>query len=150
MNYFQHVAADGDKNKNENNKMKNHPFSPIHNVRDLIKKIRAARSNRGITCILGQGFVLTLAGSHRCFTECEFGGKKGYNFSGQWDDCVRYTREDAEEIMNNIEVPYDIEVVHVNEARDRLEAESAKLLNYYWTNRKSFRDAVKKWKQLNH
>lgn len=124
--------------------MKNHPLSPLQNVRHLSQQIREARANRSIPCLLGQGFVITQTGSYSCFGEGEFNGKKGYNFAGRWNNCVRFTREQAEQIAASIEVPFDIEVVHVNEARDRDEARAIDLLKYYWTNRQSFRAAIAK------
>ena len=89
-------------------------------LKNFIRDLREIRNNKSVPVLLGQGYTIAVKG--RISTISRQG--EGFNFSGTWNRGASYwTREvatkGAEQLRSSL--PFEIEVIHHNDIRDRHE-----------------------------
>jgi len=89
-------------------------------IKTLIRDLREIKNNKSVSCLLGQGH--TIAVKDGISTISRQGN--GFNFSGTWNRGVSYW---TEEVANKgaaqlrTYLPFEIEVIHHNDIRNRHE-----------------------------
>ena len=89
-------------------------------LKNFISDLREIKANKSVSMLLGQGFTLAVKG--QISTISRQGG--GFNFSGTWNRGVSYWTQEvatkgAEQLRSSL--PFEIEVIHHNDIRDRHE-----------------------------
>jgi len=96
-------------------------------IKTLINDLREIRRNKSVPCLLGEGYTIAIKGT--ISTISRQGG--GFNFSGTWNRGVSYWTQEAatkgaEQLRSSL--PFEIEVIHHNDIRDRHEASATNIL----------------------
>jgi len=87
-------------------------------LKTCIRDIRETRSNRSVPCLMGCGFTIAIKGRTQTIQKND----QGYSFFGMWNrGAIYWKQETAIAGMNELQgsVPFDLEVIHYNEIRDR-------------------------------
>ena len=102
-------------------------------LKTMIDQAKSARVDRSIPCLLGEGFTIAEKGRASCLTS----RNKKWMFIGQWDNAIYFTRQRAEEVLTKIsdQLPFEVEIVHRNELRDRMERIALELIKLMWPQR---------------
>jgi hypothetical protein len=91
-------------------------------IKNLIRDLREIRRDKSVPCLLGQGYTIAVKGSISTIYRQSGGFIK---FTGTWNRGVSYwTQETATKGAAQLRssLPFEIEVIHHNDIRDRHEA----------------------------
>jgi hypothetical protein len=99
----------------------------------MIDEAKSARVDRSIPCLLGEGYTIAQKGRASCLTT----HGKMWKFVGAWNNAIYFTRERAEKVLAKIsdQLPFEVEIIHYNEARDRMERVALELIKTVWPKR---------------
>jgi hypothetical protein len=105
-------------------------------IKTLISDLREIKRNKSVSCLLGQGHTIAVKG--QISTISRQGG--GFNFSGSWNRGASYWTEEvaakgAAQLRSSL--PFEIEVIHHNDIRDRHEAFAKDSLCSFFKHRNS-------------
>jgi hypothetical protein len=96
-------------------------------IKNLIRDLREIRRNKSVPCLLGEGYTIAIKGTISTISR----QGSGFNFSGTWNRGVSYWNQEtaikgAEQLRPHL--PFEIEVIHHNDIRDRHEASAINIL----------------------
>jgi hypothetical protein len=96
-------------------------------IKSLIRDIREIRRNKSVPCLLGEGYTIAIKGTISTISR----QSNGFNFSGTWNRGTSYWTQEAatkgaEQLRSSL--PFEIEVIHHNDIRDRHEASAINIL----------------------
>ena len=103
-------------------------------LKNFINDLREIKRNKSVSCLLGQGHTIAVKGQISTISR----QSGGFNFSGTWNRGVSYwTREvatkGAEQLRSSL--PFEIEVIHHNDIRDRHEKVAREMVCTLFKNR---------------
>jgi hypothetical protein len=96
-------------------------------IKTYVRDIRETRSNRSVPCIMGSGFTIAIKGRTQSIEKRE----GGYSFLAMWNrNSIYWTKKTAIAGMKELQprVPFDLEVIHYNDLRDRHEKVASEML----------------------
>jgi hypothetical protein len=108
-------------NKTQNRKTKKVKNIFRKSIKTLISDLREIRRDKSVPCLLGEGYTIAVKGSISTISR----QGDGFNFTGTWNRGVSYwTQETATKGAAQLRssLPFEIEVIHHNDIRDRHEA----------------------------
>lgn len=103
-------------------------------LKNSIRDLREIRNDKSVPILLGQGYTLAVKGQISTISR----QGAGFNFSGTWNRGVSYwTKEVAAKGAEQLRasLPFEIEVIHHNDIRDRHEAVALELVKTLFRNR---------------
>ncbi len=103
-------------------------------IKAAIENIRETRANRSVPCLMGYGWTIAVKGQTTCIEKRE----GGFSFFGMWNRrSVYWKQETALAGMREIQpnVPFELEVIHHNDLRDRHEQVSTDIVKTFFQNR---------------
>ena len=119
------------KTKNQNDKMNS--FIRQH-IKTMISDIRETRANRSVPCLMGCGWTIAMKGQTTCIEKVD----GGYSFLGMWNRrSVYWEKKTALAGMREIQpkVPFELEVIHHNDLRDRHEGRAIDFVKNFFPHR---------------
>ena len=96
-------------------------------LKTCIRDIRETRSNRSVPCLMGEGFTIAIKGRSQTIQKND----QGYSFFGMWNrGAIYWKQETAIAGMNELQgsVPFELEVIHYNQIRDRHEENAREMV----------------------
>jgi hypothetical protein len=105
-------------------------------IKTLISDLREIKRNKSVSCLFGQGHTIAVKGGISTISR----QGKGFNFSGSWNRGVSYWTEEvatkgAAQLRSSL--PFEIEVIHHNDIRDRHEAFAKNAICSFFKHRNS-------------
>jgi hypothetical protein len=102
-------------------------------LKTMIDEAKAARIDRSIPCLLGEGYTIAEKGRASCLTS----HGKMWKFIGCWSSAIYWNRANAEKVLAKIapQLPFEAEIIHYNEARDRMEHIALGAIKLMWPKR---------------
>jgi hypothetical protein len=105
-----------------------------NHIKTLIGDLREIRANKSVPVLLGQGYTIAIKGQISTIQRQD----GGFNFIGTWNRGASYwTRERAEKGAAQLQpgLPFELEVIHHNDIRDRHEAVALEFVKSYFPHR---------------
>jgi hypothetical protein len=102
-------------------------------LKDMIDHAKSARVDRSIPCLLGEGYTIAIKDQTSCLTT----HGKAWKFIGCWNSAVYFTRQRAEQVLAKVsgQLPFEVEIIHYNEARNRMERLALEVIKLMWRKR---------------